>query len=215
MSLSPASWTMNLGQTETFTASASSGSGGYSYQWYVNSMLQSNNVASSFIFTPVALASYSIYVIARDEIGTVSSPSNDVIVTVHSALVAPTISASVGTVNQGQTRNLTSTIPATGTSPYSYQWLQKAPGRSYVAVGTSSTSFSFVTSISTAVGIWSFELQVTDATSANVTSNPASVTVNAAPSVMCRLLLGLWIWGSQNVLSFCFRWFRNLLVYRW
>ena len=181
VSLSPASWTMDLGQTETFTASASGGSGGYSYQWYVNSVFQST-IVSSFIFTPVASGSYSIYVIATDEIGTIPSPSNEVTVTVHSALVAPTISTLIGTVNQGQTSNLTSPIPVTGTSPYTYQWLEKAPGGSFVAVGTSSTSFSFVTSSSTAVG---FEFQVTDSANLQlvVTSSVLSVTVNAGLSV--------------------------------
>ena len=37
VSVSPSSWTMDIGQSEVFTASASGGSGSYtSYQWYVN-----------------------------------------------------------------------------------------------------------------------------------------------------------------------------------
>ena len=78
-------------------------------------------------------------------------------------MVAPTVSASAGTVDQGQTSTLTSAAVSTGTSPYSYQWLEKAPGGSYSSIsGATSSSYSFVTSGSTTIGSWRFELQVTD-----------------------------------------------------
>ncbi|MGD0204715.1 MAG: hypothetical protein ABSC20_12535, partial [Candidatus Bathyarchaeia archaeon] len=54
--------------------------------------------------------------------------SGAVSVKVNSALVAPTASASAGTVDRGQTSALSSTTVTTGTSPYSYQWLEEAPG---------------------------------------------------------------------------------------
>ena len=98
----------------------------------------------------------------------VTSPaSNAVSVTVNSALAAPTVTATPIVVNQGQTSSLTSSVVTTGTSPYTYQWLEKAPGGSFSPVsGATSNSYSFVTSGSTATGSWSFELQVTDATGA-------------------------------------------------
>ena len=53
----------------------------------------------------------------------------------NSALVAPTVSASLSTISQGQTSSLNSTSVTTGTSPYTYQWLQKAPGAgSYLSI---------------------------------------------------------------------------------
>ena len=114
----------------------------------------------------------------------VTSPaSNAVSVTVNSALVAPTVTPTPGTVDQGQTSSLTSTTVSTGTSPYTYQWFEKAPGGSYVTVGSNSGSFSFATSGSTATGSWSFILQVTDNTGAAVNSTAVSVTVNSAPTV--------------------------------
>ncbi len=102
-------------------------------------------------------------------------------VTVNSALVAPTVMPTPSTINQGQTSSLTSTAVSTGTSPYTYQWLQKAPSGSYVNVGTNLASFSFVTSGSTVTGVWSFELQVTDSagTPAVVTSSGVSVIVDS------------------------------------
>ena len=37
VTVSPSSWTMDVGQSKTFTATPSGGSGSYtSYQWYVN-----------------------------------------------------------------------------------------------------------------------------------------------------------------------------------
>ena len=274
VSMSPSSWTMDVGQSKTFTASASGGSGTYtSYHWYVGGVAQSGATASTFSYSPTSAGSYSITVTVTDSLGTTSalssaasvtvavlptvsivpvgpvkmdvgqvqvftatgsggsgslsyqwfldgsavgsnsvsysytaggtshsvtckvtdsasSPvtslvSNAVSVTVNPALVAPTVSASLGTINQGQTSSLTSSSVSTGTSPYTYQWLQKAPGASsYSSIsGATSSSYSFVTSGSTTAGAWSFELQVTDAASAVVTSNAASVTVNAVPIV--------------------------------
>jgi hypothetical protein len=84
----------------------------------------------------------------------------------------------------GQTSSLTSTAVSSGTSPYSYQWLEEAPGASsYSAIsGATSPSYSFVTSGSTAVGSWNFELKVTDSASTPlvVESTPTSVMVNSA-----------------------------------
>jgi hypothetical protein len=93
------------------------------------------------------------------------------------------VSASLGTINQGQTSSLSSSVVSTGTSPYAYQWLQKAPGAgSYSMIsGATSSSYSFVTSIVSATGSWSFQLQVRDNAAATVTSSAVSVTVNIPP----------------------------------
>jgi YVTN family beta-propeller protein len=96
-------------------------------------------------------------------------------------LTAPSISASRAQVLQGQTSSLTSTL-ATGTAPYAYQWFSEAPNASsYSPISNAtSSSYSFVTSTSTAMGNWSFTLQVTDSTQAAVNSTAVTVTVNAA-----------------------------------
>jgi hypothetical protein len=122
-----------------------------------------------------------ITVTVTDSLGVTSAQSSAASVTVNSALVAPTVSASAHTINQGQTSSLTSTAVSTGTSPYTYQWLQRAPGGIYVAVGSNSVSFSFVTSGDTVTGSWSFILQVTDIMGAAVNSSAVSVTLNTAP----------------------------------
>ena len=184
VTVSPTSWTMDVVQSKTFTAAASGGSGSYtSYQWYVNGSAQSGQTAQTFSYSPVAAGSYSVTVTVTDSLGATSAQSTAATVTVNSALAAPTVTPTLGTVDQGQTSSLASTAVSTGTSPYTYQWFEKASGGSYVMVGSNSGSFSFATSGSTATGSWSFILQVTDNTGAAVNSTAVSVAVNAAPSV--------------------------------
>ena len=154
---------MDVGQVQTFTATASGGSGTIliSGTWMA---LQFGSNSASYSYTASA-GSHSVTCKVTDSASTpVTSPaSNAVSVTVNSALVAPTVTPTPGTVDQGQTSSLTSTAVSTGTSPYTYQWFEKAPGGSFSSIsGATSTSYNFVTSGSTATGTWSFELQVTD-----------------------------------------------------
>ena len=96
------------------------------------------------------------------------------------------MSASTGTVDQGQASSLSSTAVTTGTSPYTYQWFEKALGGSYTKVGANSASFGFATSGAISTGKYGFVLQVTDSTGAAVNSTAALILVNpalAAPSV--------------------------------
>ena len=188
VSVLPSSWTMDVGQSTMFTAIPSGGSGAYSsYQWYVGGIAQGGQISSTFSYDPSTTGFPLITVTVTDGSGEISVQSTAPSVIVNSSLVAPTASASVGTVDQGQTSSLTSTAVATGTSPYTYQWLVKAPNAgSYSTInGATSSAYSFVTSGSTAAGAWSFELQVADSASnpATATSTAASVTVNAAPTV--------------------------------
>jgi hypothetical protein len=180
VSVSPASLTMDVGQSKTFTATPSGGTGTYvSYQWYIGGVAKSGATASTFSYTPASAGSYSITAAVTDSSGAISPQSSPATVQVNSALVAPTASASKGTIDRGQTSSLTSTAVSTGTSPHSYQWLEKAPGASsYSAIsGATSSSYSFSTSTSTSTGTWSFELRVTDAAGATVTSKAVTVKV--------------------------------------
>jgi YVTN family beta-propeller protein len=99
VSVSPSSWTMDIGQTKLFNATASGGSGSYtSYQWYVNGSAQSGQTAATFSFTPTNLGSYSITATATDSTSLTSSQSAAAIVTVNSAFGPPTLT---GTISVG------------------------------------------------------------------------------------------------------------------
>src|SRR5208337_100767 len=129
-----------------------------------------------------------LYVNVTDSATTpVTAESNTASIKVNSALVTPSVSASSGMMDQGQTSTLSVIDLSGGTSPYTYQWLQKAPGSGSYSniVDATSSSYSFVTSGSTTTGSWSFELQITDSakTSVVVTSTEASITVNVVPTV--------------------------------
>ena len=195
--------TLNVGQVRVFTATASGGSGSVSYQWYLGGSAVSGATGVSYSFSG-SVGLYSVSCRVTDSASTpVTSASNAVSVTVNPALVAPSVSASVGVVTQGQTSSLTSSSVTTGTSPYTYQWLQRAPGAgSYSLIsGAISSSYSFVTSASTATGSWSFELRVTDSASAVVTSTGVSVTVNAVPTVVVSPTSWIMDVGQSKVFS--------------
>jgi outer membrane protein assembly factor BamB len=114
--------------------------------------------------------------------------------TAYSTLAAPVISVDKSAVDKGQTAHFSiSTDTSGGTTPYSYMWLQKAPTGSFVNTGITSQTFDFAPDISAPLGIWSFEVQVTDSASqpVTVTSNAVSVTVNTEPAVI--VLPSSWI----------------------
>ncbi len=98
VSVSPAGpVTMNIGQTETFTANPSGGSDSYStYTWYVNGISQSGYDTSMFNYTANSLGSLSITATVTDSLGVTSSQSSTCDVTVND--VAPTITAPVNVV---------------------------------------------------------------------------------------------------------------------
>jgi peptidoglycan/xylan/chitin deacetylase (PgdA/CDA1 family) len=201
VSVSPTTWVMDVGQSRTFTASALGGSGSYTnFQWYVGGFAQSGAIASTFSYSPGSVGSYLITVTVTDSLGVTSVQSSAASVTVNPALVTPTLSVSAFTVNRGQTSNFTSSAFSTGTSPYTYQWLQKDPIGSFLPIsGATSNSYSFDASIDTAFGSWSFELRVTDATGAQVTSSFISVVLNPIISVFASAGGSIIPAGNVNV----------------
>jgi len=188
VNLTPETWIMDVGQSKLFTATASGGSGSYvNYQWYVGGVAVSGQTAQTFNYAPTSAGSPVITATVTDNIG-VTSPIQTIspAVTVNSAFSTPSASASQSAVNQGQSSTLSITGLSGGTMPYTYQWLQKAPGAGSYSVisGATSNTYPFSTSTSTATGSWSFEVQVTDGASSqvSVTSSTTTVTVNTAGS---------------------------------
>jgi N-acetylneuraminic acid mutarotase len=190
--------TVDQGQASSLTSSAmTTGTSPYTYQWFSEApgnfsyMPIANATASSYNFsTTKATATGNwgfIIQVTDDAKATVNSTATTV--QVNTALALPSVHASAGTVDQGQSSNLASTFVTTGTSPYSYRWFSKAPGAiSYSAIDdATSDSYNFSTSSSTAKGNWKFMLQVTDSAGAALNSTAIRITVDAPGSQLVWL----------------------------
>jgi parallel beta-helix repeat protein len=101
-----------------------------------------------------------------------------------SLALSVSVSPSSAALDAGQSQTFKSLVYG-GTLPYTYQWLWEAPGADvYSAIsGANLTSYSFVTSGATALGVWHFELNLTDSAGVVVTSKAVTVSVNPVPSV--------------------------------
>ncbi len=137
----------------------------------------------TYTFSPTTLTATGIWNFKLNVTDSSSVPvtttSNTVNVIVNPELVAPQILATPNTINQTGTSTLTSNPVTTGTSPYTYQWFQKAPGGSYTTVGGNSPSLTF--SDSTTVGTWTFLLQVTDNTGYSINSTAVEIRLTSTP----------------------------------
>ena len=170
----PTSQTVTTGLTATFNVTAT-GTAPLSYQWRKNNVAISGATSSSYT-TPATTTSDSgatFVVVVGNTAGTVTSVAATL--TVNAATVAPSISTqpTSQTVTAGQTA--TFSAAATGTAPLSYQWrksgvtISGATSASYTTLATTSSDngAQFTVLVSNSVG--------------SVTSNAATLTVNAAP----------------------------------
>jgi hypothetical protein len=170
ISSQPANQTVVVGQTATFSVAAA-GTAPLSYQWRKNGANIGGAAAASYT-TPATAAGDSgaqFTVVVSNSAGSVTS--NAATLTVSAA---PSITAQPAnrTVVAGQTA--TFSVTAGGTAPLSYQWRKNganiggATASSYTtpATTTADNGAQFTVVVSNSVG--------------NVTSNAASLTVNAA-----------------------------------
>ena len=183
--------TVDVGQSATLSVvtDVSGGTGPYSYQWMSEAPGASSysalgsvtSSASSPSTGALSLGTWKFELVVSD--ATLASVTSNVVsVTVNGAFVAPTVKVSPVTVDVGQSATLSVVTDVSGgTGPYSYQWMSEAPGASsYSALGSVTSSASSPSTGALSLGTWKFELVVSDATLASVTSNVVSVTVNAA-----------------------------------
>jgi hypothetical protein len=188
--ITPSSPTLDNGQAVTLTSHASGGTGSLTYQWYSDGTCTTSipfATSSTYLASPTVTTTYS-YGVTDSEPRSVCSAGDTV--TVNPALSAPAITATPSATDVGQSSQLsTPTSFSGGTSPYTCQWLQEAPGAgSYSNLGTSFACLSgSMPSVSTGalstIGTWSFELKVTDNAGSFVASVPVTVNVNPTLAV--------------------------------
>ncbi len=169
----PANQAVTVGQTATFKVTAT-GTATLMYQWKKNGATISGATSASYT-TPAAAASDNNAQFTVTVTNSVSNTtSNAATLTVN---VPPTISTQPAsqTVAVGQTAKLS--VTAAGSGTLTYQWNKNGSAIS----GATSASYTTPATVAADNGA-SFTVTVTGA-SGNVTSNAATLTVNAPPSI--------------------------------
>jgi len=169
----PLNQTVAAGQAATFSVVAG-GTAPLSYQWQKSGVNIAGATASSYT-TPATATTDSgstFDVVVSNTTG--SATSTKVTLTVNAAAVAPTITTQPvnRTVTAGQTA--TFSVVAGGTAPLSYQWQKNGVN----IVGATATSYTTPATATTDSGS-TFDVVVSN-TAGSVTSNSATLTVNAA-----------------------------------
>jgi hypothetical protein len=114
--------TLEVGQSKTLTASVSGGTPGFSYQWYLNNLAVEGQTSSTYVFTPSAIGSYTVFCNITDSASTPQVASSfKITLTVTAALDSPSVSPSpvttpTPTVTAAPASISTSTPSATSTA---------------------------------------------------------------------------------------------------
>ena len=167
----PVNQTVAVGQTATFSVTAT-GTAPLSYQWRKNGANISGATASAYT-TPATASTDNgaqFSVVISNAAGSVTSNSATLTVNVPPSITTQPSSVAI---TAGQTA--TFSVTATGTAPLSYQWSQNGTAIS----GATSSSYTTPTETTSASGA-QFTVVVSNSVG-NVTSNAATLTVNAAP----------------------------------
>ena len=189
ISSQPASQTVSVGQTATFSVTAS-GSGTLTYQWKKNGSAISGATAASYT-TPAAATSdngASFTVTVTGNSGNVTSNAATLTVNGPPAITGQPANK---TVTVGQTA--TFSVAANGTGTLTYQWKK---GGAAIGGATSST---YTTPATTNADNGSqFTVTVTNS-AGSVTSNAATLTVSAAATQILNASQGSLNFSSVNI----------------
>jgi len=170
----PVSQTVTAGQTASFSVTAT-GSSPLGYQWSKNGTVISGATSASYTTPATATTDNGAQftVVVSNSAGKVTSSAATL--TVNPATVAPSITTQPvsQTVTAGQTASFS--VVATGTTPLSYQWLKNGAN---IAGATSS---SYTTPATTSFDNGAQLTVLVSNTVGSVTSNAATLTVDAAP----------------------------------
>ena len=171
ISISPATVTMDVGQSQLFTSTVSGGTPHYAYQWYLDDIAVLGATSRDWSFTPTSTGSYTIYLNVTDYVD-VTAKSNVASVTVNPGL-SVSINPISATMTLGDSKTFTSSVSG-GTPPYIYQWyVEGVP-----VLGAIASTWAFTP---TATGSYTIYLYATDSVGVAAQSNVASVTVNPLP----------------------------------
>lgn len=169
----PASQTLNVGQSATFTVTAS-GTAPLSYQWQKNSANISGANGASYT-TPATTSTDNgakFDVVVSNSAGSVASAQATL--TVNTVAVAPTVTTQPANQMVTVGQSATFSVTAAGTAPLSYQWRKNSANIS----GATSASYTTPATTNADNGA-KFDVVVSNS-AGSITSAQATLTVNAA-----------------------------------
>jgi hypothetical protein len=169
----PASRTVTVGQTATFSLAAT-GTAPLTYQWRKSGAAITGATASTYTTPATTSSDNAVQFTVVVSNGAGSATSNAAVLTVNTAVVAPSITTQPAspTVTVGQTA--TFSVAATGTAPLTYQWW-----KSGTAI-TGATASTYTTPATTSSDNAAQFTVVVSNSAGSATSNAAVLTVNAA-----------------------------------
>ena len=189
ISSQPASVKIVAGQAATFNVAAT-GTAPMQYQWMKNGAALSGATASSFTTGAETTADNNAQFSVQVSNSAGSATSGAAVLTVTSPVVAPSITTQPASqsITSGKTAALS--VAATGTAPMTYQW-----SKGGVAI-SGATSSSYTTPALTATA--QFTVTVSNG-AGSATSNPATVTVTAASTLLLNSNVSSVSFGNVNV----------------
>lgn len=191
ISSQPASAKIVAGQTAIFNVAAT-GTAPIKYQWKRNGAMIAGANSSTYTTPAVTTADNNATFAAVVSNTAGSATSSAATLTVSAAAVAPTITTQPASQTISSGKTATFTVAATGTGPLMYQWAKGG-----VAISGANAA-SYTTPAETAGA--QFTVTVAN-TAGTVTSNPATLTVSAASTLILNSSASSLNFGNVNMSS--------------
>jgi hypothetical protein len=175
VTISPASVTMNLGESQLFTSSVSGGAPPYTYQWYLNGVLQGTN--STWTFTGSSAGSYTVYVEVTDGTGAQTTSNTATIKCALHYVAATNVMPSKTVIGQGYSAKLNVTVTNQGSYTETFKATVYANATSItsqnitLSIGNSATTTFVWNTTGFPRGSYTIKVQVTLAPSETNTAN--------------------------------------------